>query len=83
MNELVSAWAWQDTFTLSLFLAAMATVVVWVLRMREETSTDYFLAGRDAGWIATGSSIFASNIGSEHVVGLAGAGASTGMATAH
>ena len=83
MNELGSAWAWQDTFTLSLFFAAMVAVVVWVLRMKEETSTDYFLAGRDAGWIAIGASIFASNIGSEHVVGLAGAGASTGMATAH
>jgi SSS family solute:Na+ symporter len=41
------------------------------------------LAGRDATWIAIGASIFASNIGSEHLVGLAGAGASTGMAMAH
>lgn len=41
------------------------------------------MAGRDATWIAIGASIFASNIGSEHLVGLAGAGASTGMAMAH
>ncbi|MDD3386275.1 MAG: sodium:solute symporter, partial [Bacteroidales bacterium] len=49
----------------------------------EDTSSDYFLAGRDATWLAIGASIFASNIGSEHLVGLAGAGASSGMAMAH
>ncbi|MEZ5397117.1 MAG: hypothetical protein R2724_30665 [Bryobacterales bacterium] len=68
-----TAWAWQDSFTLGLFFAGMLGIVVWVLRMKEETSSDYFLAGRDAGWLAIGASIFASNIGSEHVVGLAGA----------
>jgi solute:Na+ symporter, SSS family len=54
-----------------------------VSRMKEDTSADYFLAGKNATWIAIGASIFASNIGSEHLVGLAGAGASTGMAMAH
>jgi SSS family solute:Na+ symporter len=44
---------------------------------------DYFLAGRNAGWVVIGASIFTSNIGSEHIVGLAGQGASTGMAMAH
>ncbi len=84
MNQLeAAAWGWQDSFTLSLFFLGMIAIVVWVLRMKEETSSDYFLAGRDAGWVAIGASIFASNIGSEHVVGLAGAGASTGMAMAH
>jgi solute:Na+ symporter, SSS family len=78
-----AAWGWQDTLTLSLFFAGMAGIIVWVLRQKEETSTDYFLAGRDAGWLAIGASIFASNIGSEHLVGLAGAGATSGMAMAH
>ena len=62
---------------------ALVGIIVWVSRMKEDTSSDYFLAGRDAGWIAIGASIFASNIGSEHLVGLAGAGASSGMAMAH
>ncbi|HSH66915.1 MAG TPA: aminotransferase class IV [Bacteroidia bacterium] len=44
---------------------------------------DYFLAGRNAGFVAIGASIFTSNIGSEHIVGLAGQGAATGMAMAH
>ncbi len=48
-----------------------------------DTSTDYFLAGRDVGWFAVGASVFASNIGSEHIVGLAGSGAHNGMAQAH
>lgn len=41
-----------------------------------DASTDYFLGGRNLGWFIIGASLFASNIGSEHLVGLAGAGAS-------
>ncbi len=82
-TAITSTWTWPDTVTLSLFFVGMIAVVVWVMRLKEETSADYFLAGRDAGWLAIGASIFASNIGSEHVVGLAGAGASSGMAMAH
>jgi SSS family solute:Na+ symporter len=53
------------------------------MRQKQNSSADYFLGGRDATWIAIGASIFASNIGSEHLIGLAGAGASSGMAMAH
>jgi len=56
---------------------------IWVMRQRQEDTTDYFLAGRNIGWFIVGSSIFASNIGSEHLVGLAGAGADSGMPLAH
>ena len=55
----------------------------WVIKKREDTSTDYFLAGRNLGWFIVGASIFASNIGSEHLVGLAGSGATDGVAMAH
>ena len=57
--------------------------IVWRSSKRQNTSTDYFLAGRDIGWFAVGASLFASNIGSEHIVGLAGSGAANGMAQAH
>ncbi len=57
--------------------------IVWWSSRRVETSTDYFLAGRDIAWFAVGASLFASNIGSEHIVGLAGSGANNGMAQAH
>jgi SSS family solute:Na+ symporter len=59
-------------------------VVAWrVVRKSKDTATDYFLAGRNLGWWVIGASIFASNIGSEHIVGLAGSGAADGVAMAH
>ena len=72
-----------DWIVLGLFCLGLIGIIIWVAKKKSETTTDYFLAGRDATWIAIGSSIFASNIGSEHLVGLAGAGASSGMAMAH
>ena len=67
---------------LGYFLIIMA--LAWhVIRKRQETPTDYFLAGRHLGWFIVGASIFASNIGSEHLVGLAGSGATDGVAMAH
>jgi len=74
---------WLDWTVLGLFALAMIGVVLYSVRKKQKTDTDYFLAGRDAGWISIGSSIFASNIGSEHLVGLAGAGFISGMAMAH
>ena len=55
----------------------------WVVSKNRDTATDYFLAGRNLGWLLVGTSIFASNIGSEHLVGLAGSGATDGVALAH
>jgi Na+/proline symporter len=55
----------------------------WVIRKSKDTADDYFLAGRNLGWFVIGASIFASNIGSEHLVGLAGSGATDGVAMAH
>ncbi|HOT71876.1 MAG TPA: sodium:solute symporter [Anaerohalosphaeraceae bacterium] len=78
-----AAWSGLDTTILIAFFVALVGIVVWVLSQKEETSQDYFLAGRNAGWVSIGSSIFASNIGSEHLVGLAGAGFVSGMAMAH
>ena len=50
---------------------------------QEKTSSEYFLAGRNLGWWIIGAAIFSSNIGSEHLVGLAGTGATDGVAMAH
>jgi solute:Na+ symporter, SSS family len=72
-----------DWIVLGLFFLGLIGIIVWVLLQKEKDTSDYFLAGRDATWIAIGASIFASNIGSEHLVGLAGAGAESGMAMAH
>lgn len=72
-----------DWIVLILFFFGLIGIVIWVLLQKEEDTKDYFLAGKKAGWLSIGSSIFASNIGSEHLVGLAGAGFLTGMAMAH
>ncbi len=72
-----------DWIVIGIFGLMLIGIVVWVFRQKQSSSGDYFLAGRDATWLAIGASIFASNIGSEHLIGLAGAGASSGMAMAH
>ena len=72
-----------DWLVIGVFFLALIGIIVWVVRQKQNDSADYFLGGRDATWLAIGASIFASNIGSEHLIGLAGAGASSGMAMAH
>lgn len=72
-----------DWIVLGIFFLGLIGIIVWVMYQKEEDTTDYFLAGKGAGWLSIGSSIFASNIGSEHLVGLAGAGFISGMAMAH
>ncbi|MDR2496391.1 MAG: sodium:solute symporter [Tannerellaceae bacterium] len=72
-----------DWIVIGIFCLALIGIVVYVIRQKQNDSADYFLSGKDATWIAIGASLFASNIGSEHLIGLAGAGASSGMAMAH
>ena len=72
-----------DWFVIAAFAVGMMAVVWFSMRKKNESGKDYFLSGRDANWLQIGSSIFSSNIGSEHLVGLAGAGFVTGMAMAH
>src|SRR5229473_2372616 len=72
-----------DWVIIGLYFALLFAVAWWVARRNRDTPDDYFLAGRNLGWWVIGASIFASNIGSEHVVGLAGSGATSGVALAH
>jgi SSS family solute:Na+ symporter len=72
-------WDWV---VIGLYFLGIAAIVWWSSR-KQKSSVDYFLAGRNIGWFVIGASLFASNIGSEHLVGLAGSGAKDGMAMAH
>src|SRR5579859_1290971 len=72
-----------DWLAIIAYFAVLLAVATWVIRRGKDTATDYFLAGRNLGWWIIGASIFASNIGSEHIVGLAGSGATDGVALAH
>ncbi|MBQ4914323.1 sodium:solute symporter [Maribacter sp. MMG018] len=65
-----------DWISISLYFLLLVGIAIWVIRKKKANTEDYFLAGRNVGWFVVGASIFASNIGSEHVVGLAGTGAS-------
>ena len=72
-----------DWIILAIFLVSLIAIVLWVIRHKKDDTSDYFLSGRSETWLAVGAAIFAANIGSEHLVGLAGAGAESGMAMAH
>ena len=61
-----------DWLIILLYFGVIAGISWWAVKKKDKTSADdYFLAGRHLGWFVVGASIFASNIGSEHLVGLA------------
>ena len=72
-----------DWVTIGVYFTLLLGVAWWVVSKNKNTAADYFLAGRNLSWWIVGASIFASNIGSEHIVGLAGSGAKDGVAMAH
>jgi SSS family solute:Na+ symporter len=77
-----SEFATLDWIVVGVYFAVVFGVAFWATRRdaTRETSTGYFLAGRNVGWFVIGASLFASNIGSEHLIGLAGTGAASGLA---
>ena len=68
-----------DTIVIGLYFILILGIGFYFSR-KNRTSTDYFLAGRNVGWIAIGASLFASSISSEHFISLAGSGATSGLA---
>lgn len=72
-----------DWMVIALYLLAIAALAGWSFLKARDTADDYFLAGRNLGWFIIAASIFSSNIGSEHLVGLAGSGCTSGVAMAH
>jgi SSS family solute:Na+ symporter len=73
-----------DWIVIGMYFVLVFGVAFWAGRGEKsrDTSQGYFLAGRNVGWFVVGASLFASNIGSEHLVGLAGVGAASGVAVA-
>ncbi|KIC95815.1 sodium:solute symporter [Flavihumibacter solisilvae] len=72
-----------DWIFVTLYLLVIAGVSVWSIRRSKDSAADYFLANRNLGWFVVGASILASNVGSEHIVGLAGSAARTGTVLGH
>lgn len=72
-----------DWIVIGVYFGVILGIAWWAIKQKQDTSTKYFLAGRHVAWFVIGASIFASNIGSEHIVGLAGTGAKSGVAMGH
>lgn len=72
-----------DWIVIAGYFLIILGIAWWVIKQKTDTASDFFLAGRHLGWFIVGTSIFASNIGSEHLVGLSGSGATDGVALAH
>jgi len=71
-----------DIGIIGLYFVVVFAIGLYFAR-RGRTSEDYFLASRDVGWFAIGASLFVSNISTEHFIGLAGSGATSGLAVGH
>lgn len=63
-----------------ILVLSIGLLVMW--KANRSTVNGYFLAGRSMNWAAVGASLFVSNIGSEHFIGLAGLGAASGLSGA-
>ncbi len=72
-----------DWAVVGIYFLLIGGISVWSIRRKKDSPTDYFLANRNLGWFVIGASILASNVGSEHIVGLAGTGAKSGLAMGH
>ena len=72
-----------DWLVVAAYFAAILGLAAYSVLKNRDTADDYFLAGRNLGWFVVAASIFSSNIGSEHLVGLAGSGCTDGVAMAH
>ncbi len=72
-----------DWTVVGLYFVLIGSILYWKISFKAQNTEDYFLAGRNLGWFVIGASIFASNIGSEHLVGLASAGADSGVVMGH
>lgn len=75
-----------DFLIIALYFALILWIAKWAAKEKKDgvfSSVDYFLAGRTQGWLVIGTSLFASNIGSEIILGVSGAGARADMPMAN
>jgi solute:Na+ symporter, SSS family len=72
-----------DWVVVAFYFCIVLGISWWSFRQKQKSTEDYFLASRHIGWFVVGASIFASNIGAEHIVGLAGTAANTGVVMGH
>ncbi|KTF99021.1 hypothetical protein cypCar_00017333 [Cyprinus carpio] len=70
-----------DIVVLVIYFLLVLAVGLWSMWKTKRSTVDgYFLAGKNMTWWPVGASLFASNVGSGHFIGLAGSGAAAGIA---
>ncbi len=77
---LPSAFSNIDVIILFVYLILSLVIGLYYSKRSDKNTEEYFLAGRSIGWVAIGLTIFSTNISSEHFIGLAGSGATRGLA---
>jgi len=71
-----------DYFAFGLYIVVLSAIGFWVGRKEKTASEDYFLAGRKLPWYVVGTSFIASNISTEHFIGMIGAACVYGICIA-
>ncbi|XP_067950526.1 sodium/glucose cotransporter 4-like [Watersipora subatra] len=74
---------WSDYVVIAVYFLFVLAIGIWTSTKNRGSVKGYFLAGQNQHWIPVGASIFASNIGSQHFLGLAGGGAANGLSVAY
>merc|ERR1712227_1195516 len=82
MTESENIGTWDIVVIVGYFLAGLVVGLISSWRSKRDSVDGYFLASRSMNWIPVGASLFASNIGSGHFIGLAGSGAASGIGIA-
>jgi len=75
-----------DYSIIAIYFGIILWIAKWASEKKEDgtfSSIDYFLAGKNQTWLVIGASLFASNIGSEIILGVSGAGARANMPMAN
>ena len=68
-----------DLIIIVVYLVGILLIGILSVRLKKMTSEGYFLAGRGLGWVMVGAALFASNISTIHLVGLAASGYNEGL----
>ena len=77
---MISSYSNIDLLIILLYLIITLVIGLYYSKNSDSNTKEYFLAGKSIGWVAIGLTIFSTNISSEHFIGLAGSGASRGLA---
>ena len=82
---MLSSLSYLDIAIILIYFGIILWIAQWASKNKSESggAVDYFLAGRNSGWLVIGASLFASNIGSEIILGVSGAGARGNMPMAN